>query len=233
MNELLQMTNALDILILASIAASILVSIFRGGVREVASILALVAGFFLAAKFYGFAAEQVFRITSHDEVNNTVSFLVIFLFVAAMVSYAGGQLTELIKKSKLRGWNITLGIVLGTIRGVLIACFLVYALLVLLPYDSKTFTDSKLMPYTLSVTKIVSPLGPQRFEEDFDRKLLDYRKTIAMRKVADKDREPAPAKGPEKVKQPEKGTAPTAVDRQAEKPAGEAPKVDKKVEAQK
>jgi len=181
MRDVLQMMSALDILIAGSIIASVVVSLLRGGVRELASIAALVVGFYIAARFYGLASEQVFRITSHPEVNDTISFLVIFLFVAALISYGGGQLTEMIKKSKLRGWNTLLGFMLGLLRGVLIACFLVYGLLVMLPYDSETFTHSKLFPYAVAVADVVSPIGPTSFREDFNRKLAKYREVVAKK----------------------------------------------------
>jgi membrane protein required for colicin V production len=179
--ELLNIFNALDLLIIGSIAASLLVSVLRGGMREVASIVALVAGFYLAASFYALGSEHIFRITSHQEVNDTISFLVIFMFVGGLASYAGGQITEIIKKAKLWGWNLMFGVILGGIRGILVACFIVYALLVMLPHDSSTFTKSVLFPYAAIVSERLAPVGPKSFREDFNRKLSHYRKAAAKK----------------------------------------------------
>ena len=114
--------NSLDIAILLIMAVSITVSSVRGGIRELFSLAAVIVGFILAAHFYHMASASFIRPTSHPEVNDTISFVSIFLFAAILISFIGGSLTHMAKKSKsLSPWNAIFGTAVGALKGLVIS----------------------------------------------------------------------------------------------------------------
>jgi len=188
--------NSLDIVILLIMAVALTVSTFRGGIREIFSLLAVIIGFLLAANFYHAASQNIFRPTSHDELNDIIYFLGIFIFAAVLISFIGGRLAGAVKKSKIKTWNVILGTVIGALKGLLVSCIIVYMLMVFLPANSRIFTKSYAFPYLSKVTSVISPIAPGFFREEFDKKLDEFKHP----KEAPK---PAPAPAPEKP-QPQK-----------------------------
>ncbi len=181
--------NSLDIIILLIMAVSVTVSTFRGAVREVFSLGAVFAGFLLAANYYHFASNGFLRITTHQEVNDILSFLAIFIVTAALISFIGGRLSEIAKKSGLGFWDHMFGTAIGTVKGVIICTLIVYALLVFLPAKSPVFVMSKAFPYASQAAGLFSPIAPKFFSEEFQKKIKEFKGIT-----------PAPASQPEKPK---------------------------------
>ena len=174
--------NSLDIAILLIMAVSITVSSVRGGIREIFSLAAVIVGFILAAHFYHMASASFIRPTSHPEVNDTISFVSIFLFAAILISFIGGSLTHMAKKSKsLSPWNAIFGTAVGALKGLVISTLIVYVLLVFLSANNEVLTGSVALPYLTRTARLVSPVAPRFFREEFDRK---------MREMKDKRPEP-------------------------------------------
>ena len=163
--------NSLDITILLIMAVSLTVSTFRGGVREIFSLAAVVAGFMLASRLYTMTSESVLRITSVPEINSGISFLAIFMFTAVLISFIGGRIAGAVKKSGLRAFDLILGTAIGAVKGILVCSLVVYALLVFMPADSAVFAKSRAFPHVVRVTELVAPIGPKFFREELEEKL--------------------------------------------------------------
>lgn len=177
--------NSLDIAILLIMAVSLTVSSFRGGVRELFSLGSVIVGFVLASRLYHKTSAGILRVTSYPEVNNIISFLLIFIFTAVLISFIGGRISEMVK-SKAKVLNVVLGTAIGAIKGILVSSLVVYALLVFLPPDSRVFTMSKTFPYISGVVEVISPIGPKFFRDEFGRKL----KEIKGRKATGEEKAP-------------------------------------------
>jgi membrane protein required for colicin V production len=163
--------NSLDLTLLLIIGVSLMVSTFRGAVREIFSLGGVIAGFILASHYYTKMSLGVLRLTSYPEINNIISFLVIFIFSAVLISFIGGMFSHAVNKSGFKVLNTLLGTFIGAVKGVLIASLVLYALLVFLPADSGMFVKSKTFPYAVRLSKFISPIGPTFFREEFDKKL--------------------------------------------------------------
>ncbi len=211
--------NTLDILYIFIMTVSLAVSAFRGGVREFFSLAAVALGFVAAANFYHFGAGQLLRLTSHEEVNSIISFMLIFLFVALLVSYVGGQLSHLVKKKKLGFWNLMAGTAIGSLKGLFVCALLTYMLLVFMKPGGGFFSGSRAFPFMSQIAIAVAPIGPKNFREEFEKKLNAlYEKSVPVAtgilkgekqdapKKDEKPKEPAaPAKTAEKAASDEKG----------------------------
>ena len=163
--------NSLDLTLLIIIGVSLLVSTFRGAVREIFSLGGVIAGFILASRYYEKTSLGVLRLTSYPKINNIISFLVIFIFSSVIISFIGGLLSHAANKSGFRVVNTLMGAFIGAIKGILIASLVLYALLVFFPTDSTMFTKSKTFPYAAKLSKLISPIGPKFFREELNRKL--------------------------------------------------------------
>ena len=163
--------NSLDLTLLLIIGVSLAVSTFRGAVREIFSLGGVIAGFFLASRYYEKTSVGVLRLTSYPEINNIISFLLIFIFASVLISFIGGMFSHAVNKSGFKLLNTFLGTFIGAIKGVLIASLVLYALLVFFPANSSMFTHSKTFPYAVKFSKAIAPIGPTFFREELDKKL--------------------------------------------------------------
>ncbi len=168
--------NSLDITILLIMAVSITVSSIRGGIREIFSLASVIVGFILASHLYRMASASFIRPTSHPEVNDTISFIAIFLFTAIIISFIGGSLTNMAKKNKaVSPWNSIIGTAVGALKGLVISTLIVYILMVFLSANNEVLTKSLALPYLTRTARLVSPIAPRFFREEFDRKLREMR----------------------------------------------------------
>ncbi|HBO38542.1 MAG TPA: colicin V synthesis protein [Pasteurellaceae bacterium] len=136
----------IDYIIIAIMFFSIVVSVFRGFVREVLSLASWVVAFIVASQFYPYLANLLTQIESLYARNATAIgiLFVATLIVGAIVNYTIGQLVD---KTGLSGTDRILGGCFGLLRGILIVAAILFFL------DSFTslnqnemWKESKLVP---------------------------------------------------------------------------------------
>lgn len=128
------MENYIDWIIIGIIAFSAIVSLLRGFIREVISLVTWVVAFFVAANFYPYLAEYLTQINTPD-LRNAASMAILFivtLIVGGIVNYILGQLVD---KTGLSGTDRVLGACFGLLRGVLIVAAILFFV--------DTFTNAK------------------------------------------------------------------------------------------
>lgn len=168
--------NSLDLAMLFIMTVAIAVSTFRGGVRELFSLASVILGFFVAMHYYHATSDSFLRLTSYKHVNDTISFIAIFVFSAVLISFIGGRISGMVKKSGLGFLDHILGTTIGAIKGILICALITYALMVFLPSESHILKGSKTLPYISQATSIISPIGTQAFKDEFKKKLDELKK---------------------------------------------------------
>jgi len=184
--------NSLDLTILLIMAVSITISTFRGGIRELFSLAAVIVGFLLAANFSHYLSEGFLRLTTHKEVNDIIGFVAVFIFAAMLISFIGGRLSEVARKTGLGFWDHMFGTAIGTLKGVVICTLIVYALLVFLPAKSTVLSRSRAFPILSQAAGLVSPIAPQFFRDEYQKKADEIR---GVRHPAAKESsEPVPEK---------------------------------------
>ena len=118
------MLNILDIVIIAVIAVSGLVGVFRGFVREVMSLIGWGVSAWLAWRFANVFAPVFDSIIQSPDVRKAAAFISIFLLSLVLFALLSYFISKIMNKSALKGMDRTLGMVFGLLRGAIIIAVL-------------------------------------------------------------------------------------------------------------
>ena len=136
----------IDIGIIALVFLSSVIGIFRGLVREVLSLVAWVAAFYIAFRFHGELASYLSSIEP-ESLRNGAAFLGVFFIVLIGFSLFNYVVAKLVDSTGLSGTDRTLGVIFGVARGAAIVLVLVVlAGLTPIP-DSNPWKKSTLIPH--------------------------------------------------------------------------------------
>jgi membrane protein required for colicin V production len=137
----------IDVVILALIALSAILSLFRGFVREAVALATWLVALMVSMAFYEDLATILSQWISTPSAQKVTAFAVLFvcvLLLGAIVNYLAGRLVD---KTGLTGTDKMLGIVFGVARGgVIVAILVLLAGLTPLPQDP-WWQDSQFLGY--------------------------------------------------------------------------------------
>ena len=138
--------NWIDFLFIGLIAISGLISLYRGFVREVFSVVTWIVAIWVGIRFAGATAEYLPAALSDETLRLGIAFAVLFILVLIVGGIAGIIATRLVRGTGLTGTDRSLGSIFGLLRGVLIVALLVFvASLTLVPEES-WWQESRLVP---------------------------------------------------------------------------------------
>jgi len=118
--------NWADFAILTIIGISALISLFRGFVREVLSLVAWVAAFWIAFTFTARGADMLVDYLSIPTVRYVVAFVVLLVVSLLVIGIINHLIAKLIDETGLSGTDRMLGIIFGVVRGVAIVGVIVF-----------------------------------------------------------------------------------------------------------
>lgn len=171
----LEVFTLLDGVFALIIAVSTGVALTKGLAREVISLVALIAGFVLAAFFYPRLSVWYVDLVRTDAVADLLSFLMIFIGTLAVGAGLAAAVNRFLKAVSLAWFDRLLGGLYGFLRGWAIASIIVLAL-VAFPVRQEAVSRSLLAPYLLAGARAAVVMVPRelkdRFREEY-RKVLD------------------------------------------------------------
>ncbi|MCB1705369.1 MAG: CvpA family protein [Halioglobus sp.] len=143
-----QQFNSADWAIIVIIGLSVLLSLWRGFIREAASLAGWVAAFVIANMFVGEMAALLSQWIVNTTGRYVVAYAVLFAGTLIMVGVLGRIATQLVRATGLTLLDRLLGTAFGFARGVIIVLVLVYLLRQLAPPQNLVWLDqAQLMPH--------------------------------------------------------------------------------------
>ena len=170
--------NLLDIIIIAIISFLVLKGIFRGFIREIASLVGIILGIWLANHFQPQMTNYLRSYLSSTPFLSLVSFGVIFAAIIISCNLLGWLLHRLIKKALLGGFDRTLGAGFALLKGIIIIYLLIVLLTFFLPTKTPLIAQSKLAPLIIvSYQSIVRFISPEHYNA-LKKRLMEKKKEI-------------------------------------------------------
>ncbi len=157
--------TAVDYAVLGIAALSVLVSVFRGVVREVMALSSWIGAFLIARYFAPMCSGLLPASLSHPWLRLAVAFaglMVVSLIFFALLTVA---LTRIVRRSKLAPWDRALGVLFGLARALVILVVLVLAAgLTPLPRDP-AWRHALFTPPLVMLAKKARPYLPEALAE--------------------------------------------------------------------
>jgi len=155
--------NFVDYILITIVGLSMVLSLWRGFVREMISLIGLVAAFLLASRLSGQVGGFFGRWTANSTVADIAGFVLVFIIVMIVAGLVGVLICRLVDLAALTATDRTLGIFFGAARGMfLIAlCFLVYT-----SYskpDVSWLKESRLTPYAINLGDMLGRMIPEGY----------------------------------------------------------------------
>lgn len=169
--------NLLDGIFLIIIVASSLYGVFKGLIKEVISILAIIVGLIVSSRLYDKASPLVTARGVNEQVSAILSFFLLFVIVFIALILLGKLLHKLVHASFLGWLNRLGGVGFGLIRGIAVSGIIIIILTVTLSEKTPILAQSKLTPPIMRISKVLLSLVPEEVQGRFmeqERKLREF-----------------------------------------------------------
>ena len=151
----------IDIVILGIVLLSALISVARGFVIEMLSLVAWIAACFVTLYLYGNLSSLI-TFVDNSLARNAIAIFVLFFGTLIIIGFVNMTLTAIIKKTGLSGTDRLLGMVFGAARGIIILLFMGSVLVFLENMDllqsisrESWYKNSLLLPEVIKASKMV------------------------------------------------------------------------------
>ncbi len=166
--------NWIDYTIIAIIALSVLISVMRGFVREVISLVIWVAAIAVSFIFYRYIADLLVNFIHSDSVRLVVSFVGLFLVTLILGMLINYLISQLVANTGLSGTDRVLGVIFGIARGVLVVVLLMM-LMSLTPFSKEaSWQESVLVPHFQPLEDWLRNFLPQSLHNSIEIQKDDY-----------------------------------------------------------
>ncbi|MGA1871067.1 MAG: CvpA family protein [bacterium] len=178
-----------DVLIILIGVAGIIYGIFKGLIRELFSILALVLGFAGVIHLYPLGIQWITHVVKHPIISQVVSLLisfVVFIAFAFVINQVGKLVRFSMKVVKLLWVDRIGGALCGVVKVILLGCIISSFLIYFLPSNSKTLRTSHFMPYFTALNDTIRILIPPNIKMIYTEKLNTLKSFWKKRKFQPK-----------------------------------------------
>lgn len=163
--------NTLDIILVSILALFFVIGIWRGLIRQLFSMIAVIGGLIVGFIFYNVAAAQIlkYNLTDDKSVAAVLGFILIAVLYYIIIQIIAWFLTKMIGTLKL-GWaNRLAGGALGILLGIVVSHLAVVGLTFFVSSQDQVFSDSKVLPHVKRGYEIIDENIPEEFKSFFDK----------------------------------------------------------------
>ncbi|MBL1353364.1 MAG: CvpA family protein [Zetaproteobacteria bacterium] len=155
--------NFFDYILIGLVGLSMVLSLWRGFIREMISLIGLVAAFLLASRTSGYAGDFLSQWLPNSTMADMAGFVLVFVLVMLAVGIVGVIVRKIIDMADLTATDRTLGVFFGVARGFLLIAvsFLIYT-----SYSSAKpdwLKQSLLAPYAVQMGDLLGQVIPKEY----------------------------------------------------------------------
>lgn len=143
-----------DFLILAIVAVSMAVGLFRGFFRELLSLFGWILAIWVAWEYAG-AVEPYLGSALSPTAKIWAGRIILFVAVLMVATVINGVLNLILRKAGMSGADRGLGMIFGFARGVLLVGLVVIGAQILQMPSEPWWNESRLVPYGVSVADVM------------------------------------------------------------------------------
>ena len=159
--------NGFDIFIIVVISFCLLRGYFRGFIREVSSIVGVIAGFYGAHTYYLELARQLIVWVNLGAYINIVSFCLLFCGIFSLTSLLAHLIRKFLKVAFLGWLDRLFGVLFGMLKGFLVVSVVFIMLTALLPGGAGMMKRSQLAPYVAHFSELATHFASNELKGDF------------------------------------------------------------------
>jgi len=172
--------NWLDWTLVAIVIVSVITAATKGFVRELIALAAVVVGVAVAASNYERAATWFEDLTRSHETALAAGFLTLFLATMLVGALISAVARKMIKTAGLQSFDRFLGAVFGLVRGVIVNCILLLAL-VAFGVKAEAVQQSQLAPYFAAGSRALALVMPHDLKGEFQAQFEKFRQALITR----------------------------------------------------
>jgi membrane protein required for colicin V production len=177
--------NLIDLFIMGTILATLILGIWKGFVRSLTALASVVLGVLFAAKYHALVQPYLNKISSLDpQISMVLSMVIVFVLVQAVFVVIRKILDALIDVTRLSWLDRSLGAVMGAVAGFLVVACTVQAVLIGIP-EWPVAKTSKLIPLVHRMTDEALARSPKAVRDQ-------VQSFVAKWKVTPVPSQPAP-----------------------------------------
>jgi membrane protein required for colicin V production len=175
--------NYLDIILCVLIAFFAIRSTLRGAVRELFSLLALIAGVIVSSRYCAMVAAVLIPYIDNQWARTIISFSGIFILVYIGITTAGWLVAKFITLIRPSPLDRLAGFFVGTAKGYIISCLLIITLLMLSPPGSKLLRGSRFSVQSIPFIEKLLIILPAPFKSTITERIQELKKPL-QRKIS-------------------------------------------------
>jgi membrane protein required for colicin V production len=176
--------NVFDVVIVVIVSFCLIRGLFRGLIREISSIVGVLAGFYGAYTYHPLVEPYFSRWVETPGYRNIISFFLLFCTILILINLLARLIRYLLNIVFL-GWVDRLcGMVFGAAKGLLIVSVLFITLTTMLPKGGTIVTQSRLSPHVAMVSEAISVFVSRDMRNQLQLKLEGMKKSWEKKRSA-------------------------------------------------
>ena len=146
-----------DIIVFSILGLSVVLSLFKGLVKEIFSLLSYLGGYLMAAHYQQSFAQVFIEIIPSKAIAKLIAFIAIYIFTAIIISLIGRVFRSMIiSATKLSIFDRLIGGVVGFGKGLIIIVAILYPIQFFPNISQKLTKDSQTAPYLAKVLQLIN-----------------------------------------------------------------------------
>lgn len=178
------MMNWLDYVFIGIIGISIIISLFRGLIKEVLSLSIWAVSFWVAYNFVDLGANKLSPYIELPSARHLISFVALFIAALILGGIINYVVSKLIKQTGLSGTDRFFGMFFGALRGLIAIVAITFFIQATPLSEDPWWKESKLAPQFSKISEWVRSKMPDDFSQYFS--FIELNKESKLQELIDK-----------------------------------------------